>query len=89
MLKLSDYEISNFMCMTSHTVQDYIHGLQREQEAARRLMYMKRLEPFVVAMKQFEQGVGFLTSSDNLKGAMAYVWVSSCFRVRSVSLHND
>ncbi|RYP61328.1 hypothetical protein DL771_010167 [Monosporascus sp. 5C6A] len=52
---ITDVEEIEFMRTTSSTIQSYMRELQAEQERTRRLMYMKRLEPFLIAMKQFEE----------------------------------
>lgn len=75
---LTEDEKFKFMRMTSDVMQAYMHELQTEQEMSGRLMYMKRLEPFLVAMKQFEQALESHAIFDNSTEAMAYVWVSIC-----------
>ena len=75
---LTEDEKFKFMRMTSDVMQAYMHELQTEQEMSGRLMYMKRLEPFLVAMKQFEQALESHAIFDNSTKAMTYVWVSIC-----------
>lgn len=76
MSRLTDAEESDFMKTTYSTVQLYIRELQAEQERTTGLMYMKRLEPFLISMQQFEQVVKVLEVFVNMTQVMAYVWVS-------------
>ncbi|KAK7750569.1 hypothetical protein SLS62_007545 [Diatrype stigma] len=71
---LTNVEEADFMSATSRTVQLYIRELQAEQERTKSLMYMKRLEPFLISMQQLEHVGEALRLFDSMPQVMAYVW---------------
>jgi hypothetical protein len=74
--QLAEEEVREVISTTIDSVQDVIRELQMNQELRGSLMYMKRLEPFLVLMQQFgdvAKTVGVFVGSTDF---MAYVWVS-------------
>jgi hypothetical protein len=61
---------------TFNQVLDVVRHIQTEQERQGSLMYMKRLEPFLLSMQQFSKTVDSSAVFADLS-AMAYVWVSA------------
>jgi hypothetical protein len=51
--------------------------MQTDQERQGSLMYMKRLEPFLLSIQQFGKAAQDTGAFVDLRLAMAYVWVST------------
>ena len=73
---LSDSQHHNFARTTFSTVQGVVREMQTDQERQGSLMYMKRLEPFLLSMQQFSKAVQDTGTFVDLPLAMACVWVS-------------
>jgi hypothetical protein len=74
--RLTGVEVNVLMNVTYDVVQRVICDLQTKQERNGSLIYMKRLEPFVVSMQQFGQISKDVEVFPTLPQTMAYVWVS-------------
>lgn len=71
---LTEAEENNFKNTTFDVALDVIRELQTEQEKNESLMYMMRLEQFLVSMQQFGEIVGELGVFSGIH-FMAYIWV--------------
>lgn len=73
-ISLSEAEDADFKATTLTSLQNFLRVLQEEQERDESMMYMKRLEPFLVSMKAFiEVAEVFIDVSD----FNSYLWVSN------------
>ncbi|KAI1846006.1 hypothetical protein JX266_007815 [Neoarthrinium moseri] len=66
-------------------VRKLISELQSEQERNDNLMYLKRLEPFLIAMQQFEKVASAVDVFSSLRNIMAYVWGPLQYALRVTS----
>lgn len=76
MSSLTEAEENDFTSATFGVVRDVIRELQMEQERKENLMYMKRLEPFLVSMQQFCEVAKAVEVFFRVSYIMAYIWVS-------------
>jgi hypothetical protein len=74
---LSDSQHDNFTRTTFSTIQGIVREMQTDQEQQGSLMYMKRLEPFLLSMQHFSKAAQDAGTFVDLRLAMAYVWVST------------
>ena len=74
---LSNSQHDKFTKTTFSTVQGVVREMQTDQERQGSLMYMKRLEPFLLSMQQFCKAAQDTGTLIDLPLAMAYVWVSA------------
>lgn len=73
--RLTKMEEKEFQSATYATVEDAIREMQLEQERTQDLMYMQRLEPFLLSMQQFGEIANIIEIFSDAQHAMAYVWV--------------
>jgi len=73
---LTTAEDEQFKATSFDSLQDYVRLIQQEQEQNRSMMYMKRLEPFLVSMKGYMNVVEDAEIFDNISDTVAYLWVS-------------
>lgn len=73
---LTEAEEDEFKATSFDSLLDFIRILQQEQEQNGRLMYMKRLEPFLVSMKEYVEVVKDADVFVNISDIISYVWVS-------------
>ncbi|KAI1871350.1 uncharacterized protein JN550_004795 [Neoarthrinium moseri] len=66
-------------------VRKLISELQSEQERNDNLMYLKRLEPFLIEMQQFEKVASAVDVFSSLRNIMAYVWGPLQYALRVTS----
>ncbi|KAK3389796.1 hypothetical protein B0H63DRAFT_104197 [Podospora didyma] len=86
---LTEVERLSFQDTSFETVRLLCREIQMDQERHGSLMYMKRLEPFMVSMQQF----GMVASSVNIffdvSLAMAHVWGPMDYILRTISAFPD
>ncbi|TGJ85994.1 hypothetical protein E0Z10_g2737 [Xylaria hypoxylon] len=70
-------EETKFLSVTFDMIQDTTRGIQMVQEERGSLMYMQRLEPILVSMKQFAEVSEAAEVVFGLANSMAYVWATS------------
>jgi hypothetical protein len=58
-------------------VEDAIRELQLTLEQSERLMYMKRVKPFLVSMQQFGEVSEAVRVFSDVRDIMSLVWVSA------------
>ena len=73
---LTEDEEEMFKATSFDSLQDFIRTLQQEQERNGRMMYMKRLEPFLVSMKEYVEVVKDVDVFVNISDIISYLWVS-------------
>ncbi|KAI1145588.1 hypothetical protein F4825DRAFT_443498 [Nemania diffusa] len=71
---ITEAEEAEFQTVTSSGVETEIENIQKNQEDAENLMYMRRLEPVVKSMKEFAEVCEAIGLSLGLLSPMAYVW---------------
>jgi hypothetical protein len=72
---ITEAEENEFRSISFDIVRDTCREIQTDQEREQNLMYMQRLEPFLVSMQQLG-GIAEATSlSTKIQSLMAYVWV--------------
>ncbi|KAK3377270.1 hypothetical protein B0T24DRAFT_237594 [Lasiosphaeria ovina] len=82
---LTEADHQKFASTTFAEIQGIVREIQTEQERQGSLMYMKRLEPFLVSMQQFSRTAEDAAAFLELPLAMAYVWGSMKYILRTVS----
>lgn len=73
---LTEAEEGEFKATSFDSLQDFIGTLQQEQEQKGSMMYMKRLEPFLVTMKEYVEVVKDADVFVNISDVISYLWVS-------------
>jgi hypothetical protein len=73
---LTQAEEDEFKATSFDSLQVFIRTLQQEQERNGRMMYMKRLEPFLVSMKEYVEVVKDADVFLNISDIISYLWVS-------------
>lgn len=73
---LTEAEENEFEATSFDSLQDFIRTLQQEQERDGCMMYMKRLEPFLVSMKEYVEAVKDADVFVNISDIIHYLWVS-------------
>jgi hypothetical protein len=73
---LTEAEEDEFKTTSFDSLQDFIRNLQQEQERDGRMMYMKRLEPFLVSMKEYIEVAKDAGVFVNISDIISYLWVS-------------
>lgn len=73
---ITDVEEDEFNATSFGSLQDFIRNLQQEQERNGRMMYMKRLEPFLVSMNEYMEVVRYADVFVNTSDVVSYLWVS-------------
>ncbi|KAI0546033.1 hypothetical protein F4679DRAFT_559170 [Xylaria curta] len=86
---LSAVEETKFQDLTFEAIQVTIRDIQLAQEERQSLMYMQRLEPILVSMKQFSEVSEAIGVKFGLSNPMAYVWGPMGYILRATSLHPD
>jgi hypothetical protein len=74
---LTEVEEAEFKTTSFASLQDFIRTLQEEQERNGSLMYMKRLEPFLVSMQEYVEVVKVAEVFADISEAISYLWVSN------------
>ena len=70
---LDETELADFQHTDLHSLRQAINTIQNEQAKNKKLMYMKRLEPFLKSMEDYGRVLEvFLNVSDFI----AFVWVT-------------
>ncbi|TRX90263.1 hypothetical protein FHL15_008808 [Xylaria flabelliformis] len=72
---LTAAEETKFQNLTFDTIQTIIRDIQLAQEERQSLMYMQRLEPVLISMKQFSDVTEAIGVTFGLCNPMVYVWV--------------
>jgi len=73
---LTQAEEDEFKATSFDSLQVFIRTLQQEQERNGRMMYMKRLEPFLVSMNEYVQIIKDFEIFVNISDIISYLWVS-------------
>jgi hypothetical protein len=73
---LTKAEEDEFKATSFDSLQDFVRTLQQEQERNGRMMYMKRLEPFLVSMKEYVEVIKDAAVFVNISNIISYLWVS-------------
>ncbi|PYH69627.1 uncharacterized protein BO88DRAFT_443625 [Aspergillus vadensis CBS 113365] len=73
---------------TLSVLQHTIGGIQMQQELSRDMMYMGRLEPFLVSMEQFGQLAEDIRLFSNNSDSIAYVWGSMKYILETTCEHS-
>jgi hypothetical protein len=76
-ISLSEAEDADFKATTLTSLQNFLRVLQEEQERNESMMYMKRLEPFLVSMKVFIEVAEVAEVFANVSDINSYLWVSN------------
>ena len=71
---LNDAELADFELTDLQSLQQAINTIQTQQEKNKKLMYMKRLKPFLDAMEDYGQ---ILKVFLNVSNYIAFVWVGT------------
>ncbi|KAI0198195.1 hypothetical protein F4808DRAFT_452139 [Astrocystis sublimbata] len=69
--RLSKDELQHFSLSKFDDVQRVIAGIQQQQEKSRRLMYLKRIEPFLKMMTEYGKVVDTFVNASTL---LAFIW---------------
>jgi hypothetical protein len=77
---LTDAEEADFKTTSFASLQDFIRTLQEEQERDGNMMYMKRLKPFLVSMKEYVQAVEVAEVFVDISDVISYLWVRNSAR---------
>lgn len=73
---LTEAEEADFKSTSFASLQDFIRALQEEQERNGNMMYMRRLEPFLVSMKEYVEAVKVAEVFVDISDVISYLWVS-------------
>ncbi|KAL2830492.1 hypothetical protein BDW59DRAFT_158405 [Aspergillus cavernicola] len=87
--ELTGDEEKDFMSTTFGVVEDALRELQREQERSQNLMYMQRLEPFLVSMQQFGKIGTMVRAFSSASDIMAYVWGPMKYILLATRTHSE
>lgn len=71
--RLTKTEEAEFQMTSLEGLQDCIRAIQQDQEKKKRMMYMKRLDPFLQTMEQYGKVIDVFVNSSEL---LAFIWVS-------------
>ena len=74
---LTEAEEADFKTTSFASLQDFIRTLQEEQERNGNMMYMKRLKPFLVSMKEYVEAVKVAEVFVDISDVISYLWVSN------------
>ena len=72
---LTETETVEFKLTTIVTLKDFIRGLHEDQERKGNMMYLRRLEPFLVSMEEYCRIVENTEVFVNATDISAYLWV--------------
>ncbi|KAI0406999.1 hypothetical protein F4802DRAFT_605837 [Xylaria palmicola] len=72
-------EQANFLSTTFEKIEAIAGEIQKKQEERNSLMYMQRLEPFLISMKQFFEVCELTGVTFGIPSPMAYVWATSSY----------
>ncbi|KAI0861632.1 hypothetical protein F4860DRAFT_475705 [Xylaria cubensis] len=86
---LTAAEETKFQNLTFDVIQTIIRDIQLSQEERQNLMYMQRLEPILLSMKQFSDVTEAIGVTFGLCNPMVYVWGPMEYILRATSLHPD
>ncbi|PGH01881.1 hypothetical protein AJ80_08953 [Polytolypa hystricis UAMH7299] len=86
---LTDVEENDLRRTTFAVVRDVISELHVQQERIEKLMYMKRLEPFVLSMQQFGEVAMVAKVFFDVSYTMAYVWGPMKYVLRVTSTYDE
>ncbi|KAI0438618.1 hypothetical protein F4803DRAFT_534503 [Xylaria telfairii] len=86
---LTAAEEAQFQSSTFETTQAIISNIQSRQEKGEGLMYMQRLEPVLVSMKQFAEVSEAIGVTYGSSDAMIYVWGPMEYILLATSLYSD
>ena len=71
--ELTNAELQFFQFRTFEDVRDTLNSIQEDQSKKKRLVYMRRIDPFLKAMTEYSKVIEvFLNTSDIL----AFIWAS-------------
>jgi hypothetical protein len=69
---LSEAELADFQLTDLQSLQQAINTIQNQQATNKKLMYMKRLKPFLDTMEDYGQILKIFLNASNY---IAFVWV--------------
>ncbi|KAI1777216.1 hypothetical protein F4818DRAFT_409587 [Hypoxylon cercidicola] len=69
--RLTKTEEAEFQITSLKELQDCVQTIQKDQERKKRMMYMKRLDPFLQTMEQYGKVIDVFVNSSEL---LAFVW---------------
>lgn len=75
-IDLTEAEEAEFTATNFDSLQDFIRTLQEEQERNGSMMYMRRLEPFLISMKEYVEVVNATDVFVDISDVISYLWVS-------------
>jgi hypothetical protein len=75
-ISLTEAEDADFKATTFTSLQNFLGVLQEEQARNGSMMYMKRLEPFLVSMKAFIEVAEVAKVFVDVSDVHSYLWVS-------------
>ena len=81
---LAKVEVAEFKLTTIVTLKDFIRSLHEDQERRGNMMYLKRLEPFLVSMEEYCRVVEYAEVFVNPTDISAYLWVSRAILTRII-----
>lgn len=70
--RLSSSEESEFRMTSLEELKDAVRKMEQDQESKRRMMNMKRLDPFLKSMEQYGK---IIEVFGNVNEVVAFVWV--------------
>ncbi|KAI1749840.1 hypothetical protein F4782DRAFT_511720 [Xylaria castorea] len=86
---LTAAEEKKFQNLTFDMIQAIIRDIQLAQEERQSLMYMQRLEPVLISMKQFAEVSEAIEVTFGLSNPMVYVWGPMEYILHATSLYPD
>lgn len=84
--RLSSSEESDFRITTLEELKDAVRKMEQEQESKRRMMNMKRLDPFLKSMEQYGK---IIEVFGNVNEVVAFVWVGPGLPFRGICFSSD
>ncbi|KAI1311218.1 hypothetical protein F5Y03DRAFT_324179 [Xylaria venustula] len=78
-----------FLSVTFVTIQEIAREIQVAQEEKRSLMYMQRLEPFMLSLQQFSKILEATGITFGLNNPMAYIWGPMEYILRATASHSN
>ncbi|KAI0123678.1 hypothetical protein BJ170DRAFT_640053 [Xylariales sp. AK1849] len=84
--RLTQIEESEFKMTSLASLQDVIRNMEQEQEKKRRLMYMKRLDPFLKTMEEYGKIIEIFVNTNDV---IAFVWGPMKYILMVASTYSD
>lgn len=83
--KLSADEVKDFSMTSLQDLEQLVSNIQKDQERKKTMRAMRRLEPFLVSMKNYGKVIDtFLNASE----VLAFVWVS-CLCASTIAIFSS